>query len=225
MRLIGIILALLILNPAFANWTIEIGTGTSYKSPNTIHVVQDGYPEVVIPARWETRPFVPYTTLAGLTENYYSFRVGYRPHVVAYELELVHDKAYFVGDSSVIQHFEISDGYSMLFFNMAYTVPLDDNLEFVLRGGSGLVITNPTSEVRGETLGTRRHLNPDNRYYLSGAAVQVSAQGRYYITDWFGIGVETRYVHSWSDTPISGGYASTVFNSFHIETGVVFRIR
>lgn len=227
MRALGVLFALLLLNPVFANWTIEVSTGTSQKLPNTIHLTQEGYPDTDIPAQWETRPFVPFTSLAGLTENYYGVRVGYRPKgfAVGYEVELLHDKAYYVGERSAIRHLEISDGYNIAFFNVTYTIPVDTRTEVVIRGGTGAVITNPTSEVRGETLGTRRHLNPDNHYYLSGIAFQLSLQGRYYITDWFGLGAEARYVRSWSDTPIFNGYATTQFNSVHLEAGVVFRIR
>src|SRR5688572_10799255 len=78
------------------SWHIELHTGNSFKLPNDLKIVQAGQEEVIIRgARYETRPWSNTSSLLGLTENYYSLRVGYSPDDTwIYELEVLHDKVY-----------------------------------------------------------------------------------------------------------------------------------
>jgi hypothetical protein len=134
---LAFVLSLLTTLAQAQDWTIEIHTGTSFKAPSSITVNQEGYPVTTIDGvRYETKAWINAKSIAGLTENYYSVRVGYYPEDakpdtwgVGYELELLHDKAYYIDGTGndpddVIQHFELSDGLNMGLVNLVGRYPL-----------------------------------------------------------------------------------------------------
>lgn len=211
------------------NWSFEVSTGTSAKVPNTLTVAQAGFDDMVIEhVVWETRPWLPIQGVTDLAESYYAFRLSYRPpaSVLGYELEFLHDKAYYVtglDPDHVVQHFELSDGHNVFFGNVTYTVDVGADSELVFRAGAGPAITNPATIVRGEELGTRSEVDPGSRYYFTGVGAQLGVQGRYFLTDWLALSTETRYVFSWVRVPINGGDATATFNSVHVDFGLTFR--
>lgn len=224
MKTFGFIILLYLLSLAYAGeWGFEISSGTSFKAPNTLILSQDGYEDYsVTNARYETKPFSNLSSLAGLTENYYSVRIRYSE----YELEWLHDKAYYVSGNdpqNAIQHFEISDGLNLALFNVVVAEPISERLEVAYRVGFGAVISNPASVIRGQEDGTRTHLAPGSHYYLSGVGAQASAQLRYYLTDSFALTSEIRYVVAHTNTPIYEGFARSTFNGVHINFGILFR--
>lgn len=211
------------------SWSFEVATGTSAKVPNTLTVAQAGFETAVIEhVVWETRPWLPIHGLVDLAESYYAFRVSYRPpaSLIGYELEFLHDKAYYVSGvdpDGIVQHFELSDGHNVFFGNVTYTFVVDASSELVVRAGVGPAITNPASVIRGEELGTRSEVDPGSRYYVTGVGAQLGVQGRYFLTDWLALSLETRYVFSRVRVPINGGDATTTFNSVHVDFGLTFR--
>src|SRR5690606_10449742 len=90
--------------------------------------------------RYETRAWVPTTSLALLTQNYYDVRLGYFLEPAAeqrpgfgVELELLHDKIYYVsGDDpgGIVQIFELSDGINYLLLNGVLRYPFGVTEQF-----------------------------------------------------------------------------------------------
>lgn len=231
MKLIKLKLLLFVLTiSSFAyssnNWYVELQTGNSAKVPNNLIVEQNGYETVIVRnARYETRPWSNTNGLLGLTENYYSARIGFSPDERwSYEVELLHDKVYYVSgqDSGIIDHFEITDGLNSLFGNLAYSEKHGD-FEAVFRVGVGAAIPNPATVIRGKASGTRNHLGEGSRYYLAGISGQVTTQLRYFLTSSFGLSTELRYVVTYLNLPINDGRVNAWFHGPHVNFGVIFR--
>lgn len=227
MRNLATLLVLILMSIVYANqWTVEVSTGTSAAIPNTMAISQQGFEDYrVTGVRYETRAWSNFSSLAGLTENYYTVRIGTRVEDYVYELEWIHDKSYYVSGNdpeNVIQHFELSDGHNFALFNVGRVYEISDNLHLVSRFGFGLAIPNPATEIRGLQNGTRTHLSPESKYYISGPAMQISSQARYYVTDWFAVTAEGKYVASHEVIPVAQGSASASFHKFHISLGMLF---
>lgn len=222
MRLMVVVL-LFALSFAYSNgFTVEVGTGTSFKSPNTLTIEQAGYENVSFPgSTYETRPWSVPSNILDLTENYYYVRLGYALENVSLEVEWLHDKAYYVGKNDVIQHFELSDGLNSLLFNLVFTEPIVDNLDLAFRVGGGLAIPNPATIIRGKRSGTREHLSEESRYYVSGVTFNSGVQTRYRLNDWLAVTGEIRYVYSYINVPIVDGHASGHFHGIHFNFGVL----
>jgi hypothetical protein len=223
-------------------WTFEIHTGTSLKAPSSLRIQQDGYPDAYIDdVRYETRPWVKFHSLAGLTENYYGIRIGYYPAPlsletwgVGYEIELLHDKAYYLSGNDpdgVVQHFELSDGLNQIMFNIAGRYPLlstpeypNGYLHLIARVGTGPVITGPASVIRGLHSGTRTHQGTEGFYWLAGVGMQASVQARLFISPYVALSTEIKGTVADTNNLIANGIASTTIYSVHFNVGFTLQI-
>jgi hypothetical protein len=237
-------LGLLLTSTYAQNWTIEVHTGTSFKAPSSITVKQEGHPVTKIDGvRYETKAWINAESIAGLTENYYSVRVGYYPEDakpgiwgVGYEVELLHDKAYYISGSGddpegVIQHFELSDGLNMGLVNLVGRYPFyasehypDGQFQWLLRGGMGPVITAPATKIRGLESGTRSHKGTDAYYWFAGWGVQASTQLRLFLIPQVALSSEIKLTAADTSNRIAGGTAETFVTGAHITFGVTIQI-
>jgi hypothetical protein len=224
------------------SWTFEIHTGTNLKAPSSLRIQQDGHPDAYIDdVRYETHPWVKFQSLAGLTENYYGLRIGYYPGPlsletwgVGYEIELLHDKVYYLsGDDPdrVVQHFELSDGLNQVMFNIAGRYPLlstpeypNGYLHLVARVGAGPVITAPASEIRGLQSGTRTHMGTEGFYWLAGFGMQTSVQARLFFSPYVALSTEIKGTFTDTNNLIANGIASTTIYSVHFNVGLTLQI-
>lgn len=238
-----LVLVLTTLGHAFAeDFTFEVHTGNSAHAPNTLIVHQAGHDPVSITgATYTTRPFLPVDSLIGLTEDYYSLRVGYFAQDASQgewdfgvELEFLHDKAYYEGGDDpdkVVRYFELSDGLNQLMLNVVARFPLladetvpGGRLHLVGRAGIGPAITAPASVVRGLQSGTRTHMAPEVFYVMAGPSAQASAQVRYYVTPSFALSIEGKATIAHTRNTIAEGYASATFHGLHWNVGVTFQV-
>ncbi|HEX7005282.1 MAG TPA: hypothetical protein VF168_13950 [Trueperaceae bacterium] len=230
---------LLLAGSAHADFTIDFHLGNSVKPPTRLEISQAGYEDVEISnVRYETRPWLPNTNLANFTQNYYDLRVGYYPFGadartidLGFELELLHDKAYYEsGDDpdDVVQHFELSDGVNYLLINAVGRYPIGITDQFphgraqvLVRAGMGVVVTAPASTIRGQSLGHDLH-GTYRGYDLAGPGFQVAAQARQFILPWLAISTEGKYTYSSPKQYIAGGTARTYLPTLHLNVGLSF---
>jgi hypothetical protein len=224
-------------------WTLDILTGTSVHAPNDLIVVQQGHDAVTIEdARYRTHAWVNASSLVGLTENYYAVRIGYFPDRarlgtvdVGYEIELLHDKAYYqsgVDPDGVIERFELSDGLNQVLANVVIRYPLledegapDGRLHLLARAGVGPAVTAPASVVRGLEDGTRTHLGTESYYWLAGPSLQVAGQARWYLTRFLATSLEVKGTLAHTVNPIADGYARAAFAGLHVDVGLTLHLR
>jgi len=224
-------------------WTLDVLTGTSVHAPNDLVVFQQGHGAVTIEdARYRTNAWVNASSLLGLTENYYAVRIGYFPQTarvgrvdVGYEIELLHDKAYFqsgVDPDGIVERFELSDGLNQVLANVVLRTPLladerlpDGRLHLLARAGVGPAVTAPASVVRGLEDGTRTHLGTEGYYWLAGPSLQVAGQARWYLTRFLATSVEVKGTLAHTVNPVADGWARAAFAGLHVDVGVTLHLR
>ena len=232
-------LVLLTLGVSHAQFSVDVHFGTSGKFVTTLDIRQAGFPDVTIrDVHYETRSWNPDTSLLQLTENYYSLRVGYmfgpavenRPGF-GVELELLHDKIYYVSGTDplgVVQHFELSDGLNYLMLNAVMRYPFEVSDEFprgrtqvLARAGGGPVISAPASTIRGQPHGHELH-GTGEPYELAGFGFQIAGQVRRFVLPWLALSFEAKYSHSQPTQTIAGGTAQTYLSTIHFNFGATF---
>jgi hypothetical protein len=228
---------------AAQEWTLDVLTGTSVHAPNDLVVFQEGYGTVTIEdARYRTNAWVNASSLLGLTENYYAVRIGWFPDAarlgrmdLGYEVELLHDKAYYQsGDDpdGIIERFELSDGLNQVLANVVVRYPLladedlpDGRLHLLARAGVGPAVTAPASVVRGLEDGTRTHLGTEGYYWLAGPSLQVAGQARWYLTRFLATSVEVKGTLAHTVNPVADGWARAAFAGLHVDVGLTLHLR
>lgn len=234
-----IVLILAIGSAAQAKFTIEVHFGTSSTATSILEISQAGYPDVVIPGvRYETRAWLPVTSLPLVTQNYYSARLGYylKPAIsnkpdLGFELELLHDKVYYVSGHDpdhVVQHFELSDGVNYLMLNGVVRYPFEvspayprGRTQILARAGAGPVVSAPASTIRGQGQGHDLH-GTGQAYELAGFGFQVAAQARQFLLPWLAFSFETKYTYSSPSQSIADGMSRTYLPTMHVNFGLTF---
>ncbi|MCS7059297.1 MAG: hypothetical protein NZ849_09675 [Meiothermus sp.] len=193
---------------AAQSWGFQVALGLTLNAPVELRVVQQGYPVHVEEAHFEGRDFEPFP--------YYAARlwVG-NPAGLRYELELIHQKLYWVGDGSgVVQQLNATDGFNYLLLNLAYGSGLE-GLRLVPRLGLGVVIPHPESVVRNQAWG----VDGDPRFYHLGGiggqlalGVEIPSQPTALL--------EAKLTLSHSRLQIAEGYAEGFFKTLHALFGL-----
>ncbi|RLJ70171.1 hypothetical protein BCF55_0435 [Hydrogenivirga caldilitoris] len=178
--------------------------GVVYNLPTPLLIKQAGYEEIDLTARYETRPFE--TSPA----PYYVVRGGVWEGGKAWEIELIHSKLYLKNKPAEVQEFQITYGYNYLLLNRAW-----ETGSFIWRVGGGVVITHPSSVVRGKE-------NEYVRYDISGVGIQVGVErvllrGRNFI-----VSVEAKLSSAYAEVPIAAGYAVVPNLAVHGILGIGF---
>jgi len=187
-----------------------VAIGLTFNAPVELRVVQRGYPEVYVEgARFEGRDLEPFP--------YYAARlwVG-SPTGLRYELELVHQKLYWLGGpgGEVVQQLNATDGFNYLLLNLAYGEGLG-GLRLVPRLGLGVVVPHPETEVRNQAWG----VDGDPRFYHLGGIGGQLALG----VEFPGLPaalLEAKLTLSQSRLQIAQGYAEGFFRTLHVLFGL-----
>ncbi len=169
-----------------SKWSVELGTGSAYSFSTSLKIQQDNQPEIRIDAEYETRPWDD--------APYYSWRISRWKGAAAWELEFVHMKLYLTNNPPDVQHFEVTHGYNLLYFNRAWKVK-----SFDIRAGDGIVIGHAESTVRNLTLNASSD--------VSGVSGQLAANRRIYFSKRFFVNPEGKLTFSSATVPVANGDA------------------
>src|SRR5262245_48757214 len=85
--------------------TVDVMAGSAYNVPTPLTVRQDGYPDLRITARYDTKPFGPYAP-------YYSWRLSVWNGDRAWEAQHVHHRMFLSNTTPEIESFSIHYGYN-----------------------------------------------------------------------------------------------------------------
>lgn len=196
---------------------IVFSLGLTWNAPTDLRVVQQGYSDTVV----KNAQFVG-KDLEWFP--YYTLRLWYgNPDGLRYELELIHQKLYFASaeaNGDIFDHFQVTDGFNYLLFNLAYALDVGDaGIRVVPRFGIGVIIPHPETVVRGQEWG----IDGDPHWYHFGgygAQVAVGLEAPFWATPT----LEARFTIANSRLNIAGGYAEGIFSSFHANFGGGLRI-
>ncbi|RIH81410.1 hypothetical protein Mterra_03178 [Calidithermus terrae] len=209
-----LVAALLGFSPALAQG-ITFYLGFSLPSPADLRVVQEGHPETTVrQARFESRDFG--------YPIYYGVRAWWGdPNGLRYELELIHQKLYFAGaeeNGELFERFQVTDGFNLLTFNLAYALPAGP-VRAVGRLGAGIALPHPETVVRGRAYG----VDGDPLYYHFGGLAFQGGLGLEAPFGGFAAQLEGKFTFSHSRVQIAGGFVEGDFSTWHAVFGGGYR--
>lgn len=192
-------------SPCHASWSFQVGTGSAYSFDSDLDIEQDGEEDISLTAEYETRAW---ETMA----PYYNLRIGKWKDGRAWEFESLHHKLHLANPPAEVQEFTISHGYNINTLNYAV-----ERKGFIYRGGLGVVITHPETEVR-----EKRHEDEGgvNGFHLSGVAAQLGAERRFFLSRSFFLSFEVKATAAYADIPVADGSATVPNYALHGIVGV-----
>lgn len=188
-------------------WSLEIAAGAPYNFTTRLHIDQNPEPAINLHAHYETRPFrMPF---------YHNIRIGKWDNGMAWEFETIHHKIYLKNTTPDVEHFSISHGYNLFYFNRAIMCH-----SYIWRLGGGFVVTHPESTVRHQTFDEKGGTWNNAGYYLAGASAQASVGKRFYVYNKMFVEIEGRVTASEVRVPIVNGHAVAPNIAVHANLGI-----
>lgn len=195
-----------LLSVAQSTWRIELNGGLPYNFPTPLIIKQDGYTVIRTWARYYSEPFT--------LPVYWDIKLSRQKGSIAHELELMHHKLHLQNKPDEVQHFGISHGFNLLFFNQCM-----ERKHFALRYGGGIIIAHPESEIRRKKFGDA--VDPyDLGYYLTGPIVQLAIGKSLFGKQRFRLHSEAKLLAAYSHTPIAEGKAHVWYAGLHLLFGI-----
>lgn len=195
--------------PAARAGTVSVWAagGVAWSAPTPVEIRQRGEPALAFTGRWDTR--------ALRAPPYYVLGVGWRGEQVELTLELVHHKLHLRDPPPEVGRLWISHGYNLVV--AGYGRALARRLW--LRGGGGVVIAHPESQVRGRELDEGQ--GPFGLgYHLSGVAAHLGLEWRAGVAGPLFAAVGARVTGAWAVVPVAGGTADVPNLAAHATAGL-----
>jgi hypothetical protein len=191
---------------AQSRWTFELHGGEVYNVPMPLTIIQQGYPDLKLTARYHTEALT--------LPVYWDWRFSRWQNNKSWEFEAIHHKLYLENTTPEIQKFNISHGFNMLLINRGY-----DKKTFRYRAGVGIVLAHPESNIRGKEFGNSSD-DWDMGYYLSGPVLNVAIGKPIRLGGRFYINTEARTTFAYSYIKIAEGHANVYNLAFHLVLGI-----
>lgn len=177
-------------------WSAELHFGYANNLPSRLTIKQNGYPDIVLTARYNSEPFVsPY---------YWLWRISYRKDdKQKFEFQAVHHKIYLKNTTPEVEAFAISHGLNLLIINRVHIF----KRQFHVNYGIGGVLAHAESTIRGQSLPEKGRGILGLGYYMSGIALNLSAGKYFNLSDRFYINTEVLFNPSYTVVPVVDGKA------------------
>ena len=182
---------------------MELLGGSAYSFNSTLEIRQEGQPEISRSARWDTKPFSD--------SPYYAARLSLWSGSGAWELQLIHHKAYLSNTDAEIERFEVTHGYNLVTFNRAFTLG-----RFIGRAGLGFVVAHSESVVRG--------VFEKGHYVVTGPTGELGFQKRWNVLSRLSVSADVELTASRAEVPVAGGEASAPNFALHFRVGIGYRV-
>lgn len=190
-------------------WSAELHFGYANNLPSRLTIKQNGYPDIVLTARYYSEPFIsPY---------YWLWRISYRKdEKQKFEFEAVHHKIYLKNTTSEVEAFGISHGLNLLILNRVHIL----KHQFHVNYGIGGVLAHAESTIRGKSLPEKGRGILGMGYYMSGIALNLSAGKYFNLSERFYINTEVRFNPSYTVVPVVDGKAYVWNYAYQAIAGV-----
>jgi len=207
-KILAVTLMLMLPRAAQGQWAVEAFLGTAVSAPSTLVIRQAGEPDIRFTAQYATKPF------KSSSAPYYAVRVSHWWGRWGGFLDDLHHKLYLTNNPPEVATFEVTYGYNLFSVGAAYRVG-----HWSFLAGAGPVITNPTSEVRGQY---KPHTGGifDTGYYVDGAQVQLGVNRRFRLASVFFLSADLRGSIGWANVDIANGDADVPNYAVHFLLGV-----
>jgi hypothetical protein len=203
-------LTLLLMPPGalHAQWAVEAFLGTAASAPSTLVIRQAGEPDIRFTAHYATRPF------KSSSAPYYGLRVSHWWGRWGGFFDDLHHKLYLTNNPPEVGTFEVTYGYNLFSLGAGYRVG-----HWSFLAGAGPVVTNPTSEVRGEW---KLHSGGifGSGYYVDGMQVQLGVNRRLRLVGVLFLSADLRGSIGWANVDIANGNADVPNYALHFLLGV-----
>jgi hypothetical protein len=208
-RLLLLAALLAVATPARAQMlSVEMMSGSAYNVPTPLTIQQNGFPDLRIMARYDTRPFGPYAP-------YYSWRVTVWQGDQGWEFQQVHHRLFLSNTTAEIQAFAIHYGYNYFMIGHAWR-----RGAYVIHASGGLVITNPSSEIRGLSLNTQDSNALDAGYRRSGVGFGATLEREFRIASHIYLLGEGSILGGLAKVPVVDGSARVPTIGLHGRLGL-----
>lgn len=192
--------------PVHPVWSFDANVGTVANVALPMRIVQEGFPEIRLTARYRSEPFV--------LPVYWDLRLSRWDRGRSWELELIHHKLYLDNLSAEVQRFDISHGFNLLFINRGY-----DWGNFRLKVGAGVVMAHPENTVRGLE-NNRRSGWFNNGYHLAGPGLNLAIGRPVPLGNSLYLQTEAKTTYAFAQVPVAGGSAMLHNWAFHLVFGL-----
>ncbi len=190
-----------------ADVELSFGLGGSLNNDQTVTLKMDQGDDVELGSvNFASKPFK--------APLYYTLRAAYWQEQSAWELELIHQKLYAKSSDLPprVSHFEITDGYNLLYTNYALELkPL-----WITRVGVGLVIPHPDITVDDK----RTH----GGYQLGGISAQLGLEREMPISRWLTFSLEGKVTYAYARIDFDQGYAYVPNTALHLVGQFKFKL-
>jgi hypothetical protein len=210
----GLLLAVLLQTGVLRaeTFSFELMTGDAYNVPTLLDVRQNGYPDIEIPAQYDTKPFGPYAP-------YYSWRAALWDKDEAWEFVQLHQRIFLVNTTPEVNFFAIHFGYNFFMVGHAWR-----RNGFIFHLDGGVLITNPQNTIRGQVLNTYNTGILDQGYDFSGFGAQAAVSRPIYFFHNAYINLELGLSSGWATVPVVNGTAYAPNIAIHGRVGMGFRL-
>jgi len=195
----------IITSQAQSRWSLEAHGGQAFNIPMPLQISQKNYPDIKLTARYRAESFT--------LPVYWDLRLSRWKNEKSWELELIHHKLYLDNATPEVPKFNISHGFNMLMVNRGF-----DKQKFRYRGGVGIVIAHPESNIRGKTFGDSAD-DFDMGYFISGPLLNLAINKPIRLSDKFYLNTEAKTTFAYSYTKIADGHAHVYNLALHIVVG------
>jgi hypothetical protein len=194
-------------------FSFEAFAGSAYNFPTPLTVSQTGHPDIHLTARYDTKPFGPYYP-------YYAWRASFwnAERTRAWEFTQVHHRLFLTNNPPEIQTFAIHFGYNFFMVGHAWK-----RGKFVYHLDGGVLICNPESTVRGQTLKTKGTGILDAGYILAGGGAQVGVSRTLDITRQVFVVGNLAFMAGRAKVPVVDGSATVPNLGVHGQIGAGVR--
>lgn len=193
-------------------WSLNFVSGAASNFSTPLVIKQDGYPDIRIKARYESRSLE--------FPIYYEYRLERWKDSSAWEAGLTHHKIYLENTTPEVESFSVSHGYNLIAIHRVWQKPW-----LTVRIGGGVVLAHAESDIRGQHFEEDKGLF-NKGFYLAGPTLSAGAGHRFYFSKknrhfWknFYFNMEGRLTFSWARLPVVNGKADVPNVAVHYQFG------
>lgn len=193
------------------SYSFEIHWGLERQLSNTLTVVQDNQPDIIIKN-------APYKSKALIAPRYWVIRANYWKEDKGWDLEVIHHKVFLLDNTHPdIQRFGISHGLNTMVLNKSI-----QKQQFIFRGGLGAIIAHPENTIRGLALPERQGFL--GLGYWTGPTMNLSIGRQVDLYKTLYLSLDAKYQVSYVKVPVVDGHAQFMSNIFQLAVGLGFKL-
>jgi hypothetical protein len=194
--------------PLAAQFAVEGFLGSALSAHTDLSIRQAGFPDLVLNARYETRPLDD--------APYYALRLSHWFGRWGVLVEDLHHKLYLANTTPQVRRFNVTYGYNLLGLGPMYRMG-----EWALVGAAGMIVTNPSNIVRGQKVNHEGGILGLG-YYVDGVHLSAGINRRVHLGSRVFLTADLRLSAGWAEVKVVDGSADVPNLALHALVGAGF---